>query len=254
MDLGSLLIGVVIAGLGIAGFGIGAKALSRWRRLGANDPVRIREAITQSGLVEIEGTVRSGEATLESPHFREECVAYECKTEERRRRASRSGSRSTWRTIDSDEDARPFVVADESGTAYVDPEGASFSLASERTRKTNEQGEPVPDDSMLNFSLSINLPGMNTAGINNRRFTEKRLDVGSQCYVVGAAGRPPAEVDADVAIDGSEASTFLISDATEAETRRRLLLRGAGYTVGGIAGIAIGIGLLGPELLVAING
>ncbi len=249
MDVISILIGLVIAGFGVAGLGIGGKSLWRWRRLSADDPIRIGEAITRSGTIEVEGTVQPHESTLESPHFGEECVAYEYKIEERRRRRSgNSGSRTTWRTIDSGEESCPFIVEDGSGTAYVVPDGASFSLESERTRKTNAQGDPIRDDSTLNFSLSANLPGLGNLGVNNRRFTEKRLTVGSHCYVVGAAERPPAGIDTDVSIVSTGASLFMISDATEAETRRRLLLRGAGYMVGGLVGTVIGVGIIGAEL------
>ncbi|RQH01769.1 GIDE domain-containing protein [Natrarchaeobius oligotrophus] len=249
MDLVSILIGLIVAGLGVAGLAVGGSSLRRWRRLGADDPVSIASAIAESGTVEIEGDVRPHDSTLESPHFGEECVAYEYAVEKRRNRSSKSGSRSRWRTIDSGGASRPFVVQDETGTAYVDPEGASLSLESERTRKTNAGGEPVRDDGGWNVSVSANIPGIGSAGIRNRRYTEKRLDVGGHCYAVGTAERPPAGVDADVAIVGTDAPTFLISDATEAETRRRLLLRGVGYALVGIAGVALGLGVVGTELV-----
>ena len=226
MNVVSVLIGLIIAALGVAGLVVGGTSLRNWRRLGADDPVPVREAITESGTVEIEGDVRAHDATLESPHFGRKCVAYEYSVEQRRRSSNKSGS--SWRTIDSGEASRPFVVEDESGRAYVDPDGASFSLESERTRRTNAAGEPVPDDSTWNFSVSMNVPGMGNVGVGNRRYTEQRLDVGGHSYVVGTAERPPADVDADVAIVGAGAPTFMISDETEAETRRRVLLRGVG--------------------------
>ena len=250
MDLVAIGIGLLVTGLGITGLGIGGKSLWQWRQLGASDPVPIRDAIVQSGAVEIEGDVRPHESTLESPHFREECVAYEYKTEKRRRRRSSNGSsRTTWRTIDSGQTSCPFIVADDSGTAYVDPDGASFSLETERTQKTNDQGEPIPDDRTLNLNLSVTVPGLGTLAGNNRRFTEKRLPVGNHCYVVGETDRPPAGIDADVSIVGTGDSMFLLSDATESETRRRLLLRGAGYAVAGLVGTVAGVGILGAELL-----
>lgn len=247
MDLVAVAIGLVVAGLGAAGLVVGGRTLRRWRRLGADEPVPVRESITESGTVEIEGDVRPHDETLESPHFGEDCVAYEYAVERRRRSSNKSGS--SWRTVDSGEASRPFVVEDESGRAYVDPDGASLSLESERTRKTNAQGEPVRDDSTWNLGVSVNLPGLGGLGTGNRRYTERRLEVGGHCYAVGAATRPPAGIDADVALVGDGAATFLLSDATEAETRRRLLLRGAGYALGGLLGLAFGIGVFGAELL-----
>lgn len=251
MDIVTVLIGLAIAGLSVYGLVIGGQSIAQWRTLGADDPVPIRDAIATNGTVEIEGDVQAYEETLESPHFGQECVAYEYKTEERRTRrsGSRSGARSSWRTIDSGEAARSFLITDSSGTAYVDPDGADFSFERERTRKTNAQGDPIPDDSTFNLNISLNIPGMGSLGVNNRRYTEKRLDVGSHCYAVGHAERPPAGVDADVAIVGSDGATFLLSDATEAETRSRLLRRGAGFAIGGLLGAILGIGILGSELL-----
>ncbi|MDJ1432493.1 GIDE domain-containing protein [Halostagnicola sp. A-GB9-2] len=247
MDIVTVLIGVVIAGLGIAGLVVGGKALRQWRQLSANDPVPINQAITASGTVEVEGDIRGHDSTLESVHFGEDCVAYEYEVEKRRHSSNNSGS--NWRTIDSGQAFRPFVLEDESGTAYVDPEGALFSLEKERTRKTNAQGEPVPDDGSWNLNVSANIPGLGSVGIGNKRYTEKRLDVGGHCYAVGTAERPPAGVDADVAIVGTGAPTFMLSDATEKETRMRLLMRGAGYALAGLAASAFGVVIVGAELL-----
>lgn len=171
MDVTAILIGLVIAGIGIAGVFTGAKSLRRWQQVSADDPVSIRDAITESGTVEIEGDVRPHDSTLESAHFEKECVAYEYKIERRRSRSSKSGSNSSWQTVDSGQASRPFIVEDESERAYVDPDGASFSLESERTRKTDAQGKPIPDDSRLNVSVSANIPGMGNVGIGNRRYT-----------------------------------------------------------------------------------
>ncbi|NGM70209.1 hypothetical protein G6M89_14520 [Natronolimnobius sp. AArcel1] len=248
MDLVTVLIGLVIGGLGIAGIGYGSVSLRRWRELGEQEPVAINQAVAADGLVEIEGTVRPHDSSEESPLFGQECVAYDYKIE-KRRRSSNKNSGSSWRTIDSGEGRRPFVIEDESGTAYVDPDGASLSLEKERTRKTNAAGDPVPDDSTWNFNMSLNIPGMGGVGLNNKRYTEKRLDVGGHCYAVGTAHRPQAGVDAEVTIDGEGASTFLLSDATESETRRRLLLRGAGYTLGGLLAVGVGVPILGAEFL-----
>lgn len=247
MDSITVLIGLAISGFSIAGLVVGGKSLRQWRQLSANDPVPINQAITASGTVEVEGDIRGHDSTLESTHFDEDCVAYEYEVEKRRNNSGTNGS--SWRTIDSGQAFRPFVLEDESGTAYIDPEGASFSLEQERTRKTNAQGEPVRDDDSWNIGLSANIPGMGSVGIRNKRYTERRLDVDSHCYAVGTAERPPASVDADVAIVGTGAPTFMLSDATEEETRMRLLMRGAGYTLAGLGGTALGIAIVASELL-----
>ncbi|RQG89067.1 hypothetical protein EA462_11860 [Natrarchaeobius halalkaliphilus] len=243
MDLVSLAIGGILAALGVAGIWTGTSSLRQWRRLGADDPVPVREAISRSGSVEVEGAVREHETTLESPVMDESCVAYEYTIEQRRNRGGkRSGSR--WRTIEDGTDRRPFVLEDESGRAYVDPDGASLSLERERTRNPNGDS-PLPGFlRSLNVDFSINIGGPFGAGIGNRRYTERRLDLDGHCYVVGQAERSPAGIDADVAIVGGESPTFLISDATEGETRRRLLLRGSGFGLAGVGCVALGLWIL----------
>ena len=67
--------------------------------------------------------------------------------------------------------------------------------------------------------------------------------------MVGSAEQPAAGIDTDVSISGDGASTFMVSDATEAETRRRLLMRGGGYTIAGFLGTVLGLGFVGTELL-----
>ena len=248
MDPVTLAIGGIVAALGVAGVWTGTSSLRRWRRLGADDPVPIREAVSRSGSTEVEGTVREHESTLESPVLDQPCVAYEYAIEQRRNRGgSRSGSR--WRTVEEGADRTSFVIEDESGRAYVDPEGASLSLDSERTR--HPDGESSLPEFLDSLNLSISVVGPFGSGVGSRRYTEGRLDVGGHCYAVGRPERPPAGVDADVAIVGGDSPTFLLSDATEGETRRRLLLRGSGYVVGGLAAVGLGFWILVDGGLVA---
>jgi len=249
MNTEVILFGLVFAGVGIFLLVSGGKTLRQWRQISTNDPVDIRDATTESDLVEIEGRVRPHDSTLESPHFGKECVVYEYKTEERRRRRPKnSKSRKRWKTIDSGQSSRPFVVEDESGTAYVDPNSASLSLASERRRHKNTQRNSSPVGSTLGMAVSAVVPALGGLGSRKRRYTEKRLDLNGQCYVAGAAERPPAGVDADVSIAGTDVSTFLVSDTTEAKTRLRILSRGLLYAVGRlmfvVVGLAVSAGLL----------
>lgn len=98
------------------------------------------------------------------------------------------------------------------------------------------------------MAISAAAPALGSLGSRNRRYTEERLDVDGQCYVAGAAERPPAGVDAAVSITDTDVSTFLVSDTTEAKTRRRLLFRGLRNAVLGVfcvaLGLAVGAGLL----------
>lgn len=101
MDIGTIIFGVVFVGVGIVFLVGSGKKLRQWRDISTNDPVDIRDATTEPDLVEIEGRVRPHEATLESPHFGEECVAYEYKTEKKHDadRVTRSHERSGKQSI-----------------------------------------------------------------------------------------------------------------------------------------------------------
>ena len=249
MDIEAIGVGIIFVGIGIYIMSNSPKKFRRWRKLGENDPVPIRNATTESDLVEIEGRVRPHDSTLESPYFGKDCVTYKHKTEKKvRRRSSRSKSRTRWKTIDSGKKSRPFVVEDDSGTAYVDPDSASLSLASDRRRTKNTQNGSSPLGTTLGKAISAAGPALGSLGFSKRRYTEQRLDVDGQCYVAGAAERPPAGVDADVSIAGTDVSTFVVSDATEGKTRLRLLLSGVKYMVVGlmfaVPGLAVLLGLI----------
>jgi len=248
MDIGAIAFGIVFIASGVYIMRNSPKKFRRWRKLGENDPVAIRDATTESDLVEIEGRARPHEATLESPYFDVDCVAYKHKTEKKVRRKSSSSSssksRTKWKTIDSGKASRPFVVEDDSGTAYVDPDSASFSFASDQRRTKNTRGDSSPLGSTLGKAISAAGPALGSLGFSRRRYTEQRLDIDSQCYVAGAAERPPAGVDADVSLTGTDVSTFVVSDTTEAKTRLRLLLSGLKSVVWGLIFVIPGLAVL----------
>jgi len=79
METTEILIYVCIAGCVVTLVDSG-KAFWQWRQLGKNHSVPIRDAPTESDLVEIKGRVRPHDTTLESPYFGEECVVYEYET------------------------------------------------------------------------------------------------------------------------------------------------------------------------------
>ncbi|GAB3041887.1 E3 ubiquitin ligase family protein [Natronobiforma cellulositropha] len=233
------LIGVLFAGVG--GFVVwqGSQSLRAWNYVRAGEPITVHEATRASGPVEIEGTVRPHEEPLESPFHGVDCVAYSY-TIERRKRGGKNRS-SGWRTVESGSERRPFVLEDGRETAYVDPEGATLSLESHRTR------------SIPNQQRARSITGVATSVFGGRRrYTEKRLEVGESVYVFGDAEAHPREVDADVAIEAGDAPVFLVSDASEGATRRRLLLKGLGLGAFGSIFLAVGLWLAAGSALGAV--
>lgn len=216
----------------------GLSTLRTYRAVSRQRPVAVRDALAEADPVELEGTVRPADKQLESPLFGRPCAAYEYEVEERRPNRGRRSGRS-WRTIESKSERRPFVLEDDSGRAYVDPTDATLELDSERTRRP--PGGAGERGWFAKLQPTIQL-GPFTMG-NARRYTESSLAIGETVYVHGSAGRAPTDTDAAVAVSGTDCKTFLVSDATEAVTRRRLRRRGAGYALGGLCGAALALAI-----------
>ena len=243
-----VFVGVIfaVAGTGILVFG--GVTLRQWRYVRTVEPISIRAATSKSGPVEVEGRIQSLDEPLVSPLLEKECVAYEYTIEERRRNRGQNDtpSESQWDTIDSGSARRPFFLEDDTGIAYVDPDGAALSLDTEQT-STIQETESLPSGlrSTVESGLSFDLGGIALSGKPRLRYTERSLDVGERGYIFGQTDSPPAGVDADIAItDGDETPLFLISDTGEQGTMRRLLLRGAGISAFGLLFFGLGLGLL----------
>ena len=245
MTLENILLGGLFAlvGVGIAAWG--GLDLRKWRYIRSGDPIAIRDAAHTSNPVEVEGRIRpvEEEEVLESPIMGKPCVAYEYTVEERRRRRRRKGgSRTTWRTVDSGKASVPFVLEDDSARALIRPDGASLSMGTERTRRVD--GESSLPPGMRNSGGVLSL-GSITIGARPLRYTEKRLDVDGPGYVFGQATVNPRGVDAEVEVgDGPDTPMFVISDASEGATARRLMLKGAGLVAFGAIFAVFGTALL----------
>lgn len=249
MDLESLAFGAIFLLIGLAIAVWGVLTLRKWYYVRAGEPISIRDVFHASNPVEVEGTIRpvDEEDVLQSPIMQKPCVAYEYKVEERQRRrrsGKNNGSKTTWKTVDSGENRVPFYLEDDSGRALVRPDGASLSMAKERTR-TVEDESALP--SGMRGSGGVLSIGSISIGSRPIRYTEKRLDVDDSGYVFGEAIPNPQGVDADVELgDGEETPMFLVSDTSEGATARRLLLKGVGLAAFGaifaVAGIAVMLG------------
>lgn len=253
MDVAFVLGGLLFAVFGVGALGFGSLTLRRWHRVRTTDRISIRDASIESGPVEIEGRIRPYKDVLTSPILERECVVYEYAIEERRRKPGRNGNQNEyrWKKLDSGSARRPFLLEDDTGTAYIDPDGASLSLSTERT-STIEETESLPSGlrSTVESPLSIDIGNIALSGGRRLRYTEKRLDVGGRGYVFGQTEPSPTGVDADVAIGkGDRGPTFLISDTGERETMRRLLLQGVGISAFGLLFLAMGSGFLAFGLL-----
>jgi hypothetical protein len=153
-------------------FGIAAfRHLRRARWVEDTPTSRIRSAA--QGLVELCGTCNAGnQPPLTSRLGGLPCLWYRFTVEQYRR----SGKRSYWRMVDSGSSARPFVLRDDTGECWIDPEGAEVHP---RQRRRWEGRSRWPDGQEQGFSLLGLVAGQ------RYRYTEEWFAEGDLLYALG---------------------------------------------------------------------
>lgn len=214
------MLGVYLVVWGVNGV---RRALAVW----ANDPIPIDEAHLADGTIEVEGTAEPLSETLRSPYDGADCLAYGYSKKRKEREKNEDGEYETkWRTVDSGDDAVPFLVSDDTGSIPVDPAGATLGLDTEYSDRTGDV-----------------------------KRSEKRIDPGDGVHVIGRK-IPAVESDADLGDartyigDGEEVPTFRVTNGGELETVARMFGRSAGSVALGVVLIAV----FGYALLVSFPG
>ncbi len=210
-------------------------------RLHATEPTPVADLANVSGTVEIAGTARVHDGTIEAPLTGTPCLAYEWTVTERRRD---SDGDTTWTTIASGSSSVPFRVDDGTANVLVDPASADLRLAEAREIHVGSgerppeavrafvEREPDVDTEYGEFSVG---PFDLSFG-NARRYTESRLDPDEPVYVYGTTTYAPGESrevgQVNARIEGGR--RFIVADGTEAEATRRVLLRATGFVAFGL--------------------
>lgn len=146
---------------------------------------KIRSA--HQGFVELEGEGRLMKGTpIVSPLSNKQCLWYDFKIEHKVKELDIGPSdnhaltKSNWKTINSGTSDNLFLLADSTGICVVDPEGAAITPSSSKiwygSRDVNIS-DPASASAILALSGS--------SGNNNYRYTEKRIDVGDELYLLG---------------------------------------------------------------------
>lgn len=256
-----LLLFALVGAVALACLVYGVRELQFANHVLRSRPNSVLEA-TQGGPIELRGTANPAGGTLRSPFTDTPCLAYEYEVEEEY--STKNGT--SWRTIDSGDRFVPFRLADDSGSVLIEPPGASVRLTAE-DRVTVEGGTEPPaaiqrfieaneDVDCQNTSMDLRIFELRTG--SDRRFTERRLDVGEEVHVLGTArhdttvSRRAGEVNAAVGIDEAALSDdrwvrlrhrlfgypFVISDRSERSLGLRAALVGGGAIVGGLSLVA----------------
>lgn len=129
-------------------------------------------------------------------------------------------------------DQQAFLVDDETGVAYVDPDGAEVMLTS-GDETIVEGGEPPPAeireflDRETDLGEAEETVGPIDPGTRDRRYKEVRIDVGEPVLVAGHADRDGSDrfdepVSTTITKRG-DAPRFYVTDDPDSSLTRRLL-------------------------------
>ncbi len=258
------VLGVLVGGVFLV---FGLAELRNAARIRSEDPDPTMDA-TRGGPVELEGVARDTGETVVAPFSGTDCLLCEYEVLEYKS----SGKSSSWQTVAEDTVGVPFHLEDDTGSVLVDPRGASLNLAGEMDYKV-EGGETPPariqefildDPDLDSEDETYDLGVVELAAGNDRRYVERRLDVGSSVHVVGTAraaadapaplGTVNAVVDTPAVGDGSllgrwrrraAGRPFAIADAGEGEAAWRIAKSGLVVAAIGLAisGVVVWYGL-----------
>jgi len=176
-------VGLVFLLLGLA------ELRNAWR-IRSEEPDAAADA-TSGGPIELAGTAQATDERICAPFSGVDCLACEYEVLEYRSH----GKHSSWQTVDEDAVSVPFHLRDDTGSVLVDPDGASLNLAEELDHEVD--GGETPPDRIREFiadtpavdseDYTHDLKIVEIKGGNDRRYVERRLDLGSHVHVVGAA-------------------------------------------------------------------
>lgn len=210
-------------------------------RLHATDPTPIADLANVSGPVEVTGTARPRDGTIEAPLTGTPCLAYGWRVTERRRDGDGD---TTWTTVASGNSSVPFLVDDGVASVLVDPANADLRLA--EAREIRVGGGERPPEAVRSFVerepdvgpeyREFSVGPFDLSSGNARRYAESRLDPDEPVYVYGTTTYAPGESreagQVNARIEGGR--PFVVADGTESEATRRVLLRAGGLVAFGL--------------------
>ncbi len=239
----------LLVGIGILGAGV--------RSLVAGYRIRSTETDTAMDViagepVDLEGTARAHEQTLEGPFSGRTCLGYEYEVEE----YNYDDDGSNWDTVDSGTEVVPFLLDLGTGSVLVDAAAAEMGIGDDQHRTTVGGGDEPPErikqfiaanDALSSENKSVDLKIAEIDYGDRRRYTENVLLPGETCFVSGVS-RSPSGVDQRVPREASAAIgsprnqgdgrladlkdwvdplTFYVADAPKGKAAKRKLFRGA---------------------------
>lgn len=220
----------VLMALGVLAIWAAARNYSQIRSLQKATSKNTKDLVSGESEVLVEGQVRATDKSnvFEEPFDGDDAVAYKYKIEREKKHEDEASG--TYETVEKESERTEFILEDETGQVYVDPENAQLSLDQE-SRLSLKQGT----------SLAQRL---NPARFGWETFTYvisgQSLKVDEQVSVLGTVSSKTKNGDPLFANgDGN----YLISDANPKKTLKRMLIQSLIFGVIGI-GFVLGFGYL----------
>lgn len=226
--------GLVFALLGLANL----NALRAVAFTGVTAPGRVRP-----GVVEVVARVQSAEEPVTAPLSGEECVGY-LLAEAVRGPNYRSLYGLQWLEAGTTADLRPFDLADGSGRVRVDPtldgdwpDGLPSDLFADLELSVDDR-ETFDADSLPNELAGLTGDDPFDA-VDERRFTEWRIETDDELYVLGRARETGEEEPLAIVND---TGPFILSETPQWRTALRRFVRALAF-------LLVGAGLLSVAIL-----
>ncbi len=154
----------------------------RGRMIKDTPTAKIRSAA--QGYVELEGRgLLMDGMPIVSPVSQRPCLWYKYSIAQRRHSLgfsnNFSSSRNSWEVIESGESDDLFLLNDGSGLCVIDPDGAAITPSFSKTwygSSMQSSGDRLAQSRQFSFGA---------LGGNNYRFTEKRIELNAQLYLLG---------------------------------------------------------------------
>lgn len=218
----------------------GVQNIYVWFGARSIDEVPIGSLGTTTGAVTVAGTVRPAGESTTAPMSEEATIAYRSNVREYRPQSGEE-SGSAMRGTYLDGGMEPFLLDDETGTVYVDPENAEMSMASGDVVELGRNEEPpawIRD-------FAEREPDVDPVHKYRREFIERRIEPGDTVYVAGQVSRVGETADTDAVAtltDGPDTPRFFVSDDPDYGIGGKLL--GEALVAFLIAGLVIGASAL----------
>lgn len=256
MALSELLVVGVLAGAGSVLVTLGARELWFALRIYRGEPQAIADVANDPGPVEVVGTARPDEGTVEAPFSGAESLVCEWELQQSEPSGDPETGGRNWKTMATGLRGGPFRVEDDTASCRVEPAGSVRHF--EEQTVTVPAGTRPPDrirafidarPDVESQEETATVGPMTIALGDEQRFVERRLDPGEDCYIYGDAHYDPSAGsragEVNVRIDGERSRRFLIADSRE----RGVALEQVSI---GLLPALLGIALLGAAVALVV--